>query len=232
MKLDAGHLDHARRVADAILYEGYLLYPYHQAAQKNQVRFQFGVLMPRGYTAVDPHEGSSSQTECLLECQDSAEVSVVARFLHLQRRLVQAASPDTGELQDVSSLYVDGSAYTAWDEATEREQCLTTTVSSLLAGEQTAEFHVGAGETAEDLMDVRGQLAGRLVRQWAALAAVVRLRAERVAGPFQALRLHLEIENVTYHQNEELRVPDYRYRTYAIIPGLPFLPILGVRFDY
>ena len=33
MKLDSGHLDHARRVADAILYEGYLLYPYHKAAQ-------------------------------------------------------------------------------------------------------------------------------------------------------------------------------------------------------
>ncbi len=104
MNLNAGHLDHARRVADAILYEGYLLYPYHQAAQKNQVRFQFGVLMPRGYAAIDPNEGSSSQTECLLECQDNAEVSVLARFLHLQRRLVQAASPDTGELHDVGSL--------------------------------------------------------------------------------------------------------------------------------
>lgn len=197
MQLNADHLDHARRVADAILYEGYLLYPYHQAAQKNQVRFQFGVLMPRGYAAVDPHEASSSQTECLLECRDSAEVSVVARFLHLQRRLVQAASPDTGELQDVSTLCVDGSAYTTWDEATEREQCLTTTVSSLLAGDEAADFHVGAGEMVEDLIDARGRLAGRLVRRWAALDAIIRLRAERVAGPYQALRLHLEIENVT-----------------------------------
>ncbi len=57
MRLNAEHLDHARRVADAILYEGYLLYPYHQAAQKNQVRFQFGVLMPRGYAAGRPERG-------------------------------------------------------------------------------------------------------------------------------------------------------------------------------
>ena len=49
MRLNADHLDHARKVADAILYEGYLLYPYHKASLKNQVRFQFGVLMPRGY---------------------------------------------------------------------------------------------------------------------------------------------------------------------------------------
>jgi hypothetical protein len=46
------------------------------------------------------------------------------------------------------------------------------------------------------------------------------------------LTLYLDVENVTYHINEELRVPDYRYRYYAIIPGLPILPILGVRADY
>ena len=78
------------RVADAILYEGYLLYPYHKSAQKNQVRFQFGVLMPPGYAELDPHEASASQTECLLECPDEAEVRVLVRFLHLQRRIVQA----------------------------------------------------------------------------------------------------------------------------------------------
>ena len=39
MSLNPEHLAHARQVADAVLYEGYLLYPYHQAAQKNQVRF-------------------------------------------------------------------------------------------------------------------------------------------------------------------------------------------------
>ena len=95
MSLSADHLDHARQVADAILYEGYLLYPYHQAAQKNQIRFQFGVLMPPGYAQVDPHEASSCQTECLLECPDDAQVRVLVRFLHLQRRLVQGVSPET-----------------------------------------------------------------------------------------------------------------------------------------
>jgi hypothetical protein len=28
VELPAAHFEHARRVADAILYEGYLLYPY------------------------------------------------------------------------------------------------------------------------------------------------------------------------------------------------------------
>ena len=98
MRPDPEHLEHARQVADAILYEGYLLYPYHEAAQKNQVRFQFGVLMPPAYAEVDPHEPAASQTECLLECPDDAEVRVLVRFLQLQHRIVQGVSPDNGEL--------------------------------------------------------------------------------------------------------------------------------------
>ena len=40
--------DHARAVADAVLYEGYLLYPYRASSRKNQCRWQFGVLGPPG----------------------------------------------------------------------------------------------------------------------------------------------------------------------------------------
>ena len=46
MTADPAHVEHARKVADAVLYEGYLLYPYRRSAQKNRTRFQFGVLMP------------------------------------------------------------------------------------------------------------------------------------------------------------------------------------------
>ena len=197
MRLNAGHLDHARRVADAILYEGYLLYPYHQGSQKNQARFQFGVLMPRGYAAIDPSEASASQSECLLECPDDAEVRVLVRFLHLQRRTVQGVSPETGALHDVGTLYVDGTEYTCFDEATEREQRLTALVSELLAGDCNTEFHIGPGEAAEEITDERGRVAGRLLRQWSALDGVIRLHAERVAGPYQALRLRLQVDNTT-----------------------------------
>src|SRR3954451_1192318 len=66
----------ARRVADAVLYEGYLLYPYRRSSGKNQVRFQFGVLAPRRWIetrgpVTDGVAGSSEswwqQTEVLLE---------------------------------------------------------------------------------------------------------------------------------------------------------------------
>jgi hypothetical protein len=195
VRLNPGHLEHARRVADAILYEGYLLYPYRRSAAKNQIRFQFGVLMPPGYAEVDASEPSASQTECLLECRDDAEVLVVVRFLQLQRRHVLGVSPEDGELREVGTLYVDGTEYTAWDEAAEREQHVTASVSDLLAEDRNAQFHAGAGQASEDLTDGRGRLAGRLARSWACADGVIRLHAERVAGPYQALRLRVRVEN-------------------------------------
>jgi hypothetical protein len=186
-----GYLEHARQVADAVLYEGYLLYPYHQAAQKNQVRFQFGVLMPPGWAAVDPTEASRSQTECLLDCADDAQVDVRIRFLQVQRRLVQAQS--RGEWRDVHALTVAGTEHTAFDEAVEHEEQVTAVVAALLKGDSDVELAIDGGVTVTELPGG----AGRLVRQREPLTARVRLHAERVAGPYQALRLRVELENIT-----------------------------------
>ncbi len=159
MRLDPAHLEQARRVADAILYEGYLLYPYHQSARKNQVRFQFGVLMPPAYGEIDACEQSASQTECLVECRPDARVRILVRFLQLQRRTVQSISPDTGEMEDVGTLHLDGIEHTTWDEAAEREQQAEVAVADLLARDANLEFNFGAGESAEYLTDAAGRRA-------------------------------------------------------------------------
>ena len=39
----------AMAIADAVLYEGYALYPYRASARKNRYRWQFGVVFPPGY---------------------------------------------------------------------------------------------------------------------------------------------------------------------------------------
>ncbi len=196
MTLDAAHLDQARKVADAVLYEGYLLYPYHQLSQKNQARFQFGVLMPPAYRSVDPSEPSASQTECLAECADDAQLLVSVRFLQLQRRRVLQVQPGSGKTREVASLTVDGTEYTAWDEAIEREQQLCAEVSELLSGDQGLTVHIEPGEYAEDIVVAStGRVAGRLIRSWAAIDGVIRLRAERTAGPYGALKLSVRIEN-------------------------------------
>ena len=198
MRLSSPHLAQALSVADAILYEGYLLYPYRQSSRKNQARFQFGVLMPPAYAAVDPFEPSASQTECLAEARDDARLEVLVRFLHVQQRTVRGAPPVSGgEWADVAALTVDGTEYTRFTEATEREAGVELAVGELGGAGVAVPFAIEAGETGEDLAGPDGAVAGRLVHQWDALSGVLRVQAERVAGPFQALKLHLRIENVT-----------------------------------
>jgi hypothetical protein len=192
------HLDQAREVADAILYEGYLLYPYRKSAQKNQARFQFGVLMPPDYSVVDAHEPSASQTECLLEAGDDAELWIATRFLHLRRRTVQAVDPGTGGLHDIDSMRVDGIEYSAWDEATDREHRVTVPVKSLLTdGDAEFRWHVDDGQETEDITGSDGARAGRLIHRWGELDAAIKVHAERLPGPYGVLRLQVLVENRT-----------------------------------
>jgi hypothetical protein len=195
MTADPAHAEHARKVADAVLYEGYLLYPYRRSAQKNRTRFQFGVLMPPPYGCVDEHEPSASQTECLVECPPDAEIDIGLRFLHLQRRTAQRIHPDTSEATDTGTLSVDGTEYSSFDEAVERELHLRARIAELLDRGTELRFDVPQVQQAEELTGRDGAPAGRLVRRCEALAGAIVARAERTAGPYGALRLHVRVEN-------------------------------------
>jgi hypothetical protein len=46
------------------------------------------------------------------------------------------------------------------------------------------------------------------------------------------LDVYIDIWNITNTANEEFRIYDYRYRTYAILPSYPILPLIGVRVEY
>ena len=73
-------------IASAVLYEGYLLYPYRASAIKNQQRWNFGVLYPREYA--EKQSGADAwkmQTECLVTADSAAKLEVRVRFLQLDR---------------------------------------------------------------------------------------------------------------------------------------------------
>ena len=54
------------QIADAILYEGYILYPYRASALKNGQRWNFGVLYPPEYAAAQQgSDAATMQCECL-----------------------------------------------------------------------------------------------------------------------------------------------------------------------
>ena len=49
-------MDRVRRIADAVLYEGYMLWPYRRSALKNQRRWTFGGVYPKQLTAAHPDD--------------------------------------------------------------------------------------------------------------------------------------------------------------------------------
>ena len=187
----------ARKVADAVLYEGYLLYPYRASAAKNQARWQFGVLMPRLWSESGPDEPWSTQTECLLEPEEATTVRVLVRFLHVQSKTVEVVDVEAGTFNEVSGLPVDGSELLPWDEATEQEVTVTAPLARLLAGEVVTPFERPGGRRVEPVHTVTGKLTGRTVRRRWPVMGSVKLSAERLEGPYGLVRLRLQLENAS-----------------------------------
>jgi len=80
-------------IANAVLYEGYILYPYRASSVKNRQRWNFGVLYPRAF--VESQRGAdawSTQTECLARAgSEDAILGIRVRFLHLIERSSKSA---------------------------------------------------------------------------------------------------------------------------------------------
>ena len=171
--------DEVRKIADAVLYEGYLLWPYRRSAMKNQQRFTFGGVYPKGW----PEDRSSMQTQCLVETdparREAPDVDVRARFLHMVDRQVHDA-----EGRPVDELVAGGERHLSWEEAVERE------VSGGGAG-----FAIAAGRDEEPLE------GGRIVRTWQALEGRVEMKSERLRPGLW--RLSVRIENTAAWAGED-----------------------------
>lgn len=188
----------ARTVADAVLYEGYLLYPYRGSSSKNQVRWQFGIIGPPGAAESGDGEESTMRTECLLEVsdRDNAQLDVQARFLQVQVRSVERADPsDPNLFEPVDQLTVGAATWIRWHEAVEG----IVEVGSIpvdAAGEHLFPVEIPAGEDIELLTDEDGRVLGRLVRTRSALSGRLRV-GSRPAGPATLFAVSVELENTT-----------------------------------
>jgi hypothetical protein len=110
--------DRARAVADAVLYEGYLLYPYRGTSSKNQSRWQFGVLGPPGASRAGLGEDDALAAQFLVD--GAQAITVVVRFLQLQHRRTERERPDGG-FDPVDELNTPSGSWLTWDEAVECE---------------------------------------------------------------------------------------------------------------
>lgn len=186
--------EQVRPLADAVLYEGYLLYPYRADDPKNRVRWQFGVLMPPGVVAADPSERSGTRTDLLLEGPDPRLV-VRARFLQVQRREVQALRG--GSFVDVPELAVEDRRWLPWDEAVEREVDLELSLADLASGPRELPVAIPPGVDTELLRGPAGRPVGRLRRTRLPLTGVLRVAAHPLPGPYGLTRLEVRLDNTT-----------------------------------
>jgi hypothetical protein len=172
--------DPVRAIADAVLYEGYVLWPYRRSALKNQRRWTFGGVYPRAHSEGREDDPWTMRTEVLLEGGEDARVEVSVRFLHVVQRRVGRAT--AAGLEWVDELVVDGERHLAWDEAVEREL-------HLAAGDRLP-IVIATGEKSEPLGE-----AGALVRRWEALEGTVETEIEPLGGGL--MRIAVEIANTT-----------------------------------
>jgi hypothetical protein len=195
------NLDRVEKIANAVLYEGYILYPYRSTSVKNRQRWNFGALLPQSYSqAQGGTEACLMQTECLLQGDERTTLDVKVRFLHLLTREVGVPLADCGlhiaeqdeqelllRLSDsdyrvVESLEVGDRLFYTWQEAVEREVNLSgLNVSELGARPEQLSFAFPSKREIEVLRDTDGQCVGLLIRKQQAIEGTVELLVEKTA---------------------------------------------------
>lgn len=186
--------DLARKVADAVLYEGYVLYPYRASANKNQARWQWGVVVPRAYHEAGNSDAWNQQTEVLIEANDDTVVYLRLRFLQLQARTVEQSV--NGEFRAVPQLEVGDNILVTWDEGVEREINTEFRLGDLRDGPREVPVDLPGGRDVEMVTD-----EVRLVRERWPISARLMFSAEWLPGPYGAVKLQVRLENVTPWEN-------------------------------
>ena len=185
----------AHQIADAVLFEGYVLYPYRASSAKNRLRWQFGVLMaPQHAEALA--ERAELAAECLFEPRADSELLVELRFLRVQRRVVQSG-PESGPFSDVESMDLDDRVLCPWDEGVEERVQLSVPVDRLVSEGHTVAFERPAHTRDELVRDRSGAVLGRIVRTCTRLTGVIELSAAQVPVPYRTLRLRAQARNTT-----------------------------------
>jgi hypothetical protein len=169
-------------IANAVLYEGYLLFPYTASTQKNRVRWQFGVVVPRAYLAADTGEHAVQQTELLFEHEETADIDVLLRFLHVQARTVEVAHGE--RFEPVAAFDFGGTTYLTFDEAAERE--LLVNVRPEAGLRQDVALCIDGGRTIDELRDSAGVVRARIVRECWPLRGTLKIEVEPLAGDGEA----------------------------------------------
>ncbi len=177
-------------IAKALLYEGYMLYPYRPSAIKNRQRFNFGVLYPRAYSeAQRGTDAWTMQTECLVLGGEETRCAVRVRFLRMVVRSVGKLTTPTDALPSLDGLLLQkvdryetgGRGYQPWVEAVEQEVEVAEFVLSASTSRPIQQsFRMAAQREAEEIRDENGKIGAVVLREQEPLSGLIELSGERL----------------------------------------------------
>lgn len=175
----------AAKIADTIMYEGYMLYPYRRSAIKNRQRWTFGILYAPGYEEVRAGtERSQMHSECLMKASGKAAVQVRLRFLQLITK--QVAERVDQAFQPVPSVAIDGHLIESWDEGVERSAQVELPIE---AGEHCADFYFPPSNSSESLLNSAGKVVANTIRRQREIRGKLRASAQRIRDDVWKLKI-------------------------------------------
>jgi hypothetical protein len=220
------NLDRVERIAEAVLYEGYMLYPYRASALKNQQRWNFGVLSPRSYCA---REGGSDrwmmQTECLLQSAESTRLDIEIRFLQIVNRSIGKLLPPLPELPStgeadfelVKELIVGDRLFTPWQEARERKLNIPPWYSASHASHRDSFFEFPSSRELEPIRDSEGTTVGVIIRECELATGSVEIDLKTCGDSVKGdglIKATVHIRNLTVPTSES---PEPESRAHALM---------------
>jgi hypothetical protein len=200
-------------IANAILYEGYMLYPYRSSSVKNRQRWNFGVVYPKTYGELpNGTDNWFMQTECVATASAFAQLRIKVRFLQAVGRMIgelkapvddwpiSAEHRDVPDFQIVETLQVGGRILQTWQEAIEREIVVPSfRLSESDCAHRSAELMFPAGKEFEPVRGADGRIAAVIVRTKKALAGHVDVAVARVGE--KQFKITVRISNVSPAKN-------------------------------
>ncbi len=195
-------LDSIKAIADAVLYEGYILYPYRPSSIKNRQRWTFGGVFPTSFD--QQGDASFMETQVLLRGGEQAAFGAHFRFLQVVKREIGRLATPAYELPKevepaltlVPSLDVDGRELLAWEEALEREvDPGPLRPADIQDAALVAPFHFEPTCSFEPVRDRDGRIVAAFIRTSHGIAGAIEAKAQRLAPDLW--KLTLRIANVT-----------------------------------
>ena len=171
-------------IANAVLYEGYMLYPYRSSSVKNRQRWNFGVVYPRNYS--EAQHGTDpwfTRTECLVRAGAQTGITVKVRFLQAISRTVRRTQ--SSQMAEQPSQ--------AWQEAAERDVIVEAPgLDELVYAPVSRVIELRPSESTESVRDADGRIT-TMVRTQESILARVGLSASRING--DVYKITVEVAN-------------------------------------